>query len=380
MRALQFTAFGSVSNLRLVELPDLKADQTTAVVEVAAGAISPSDVKNVEGRMEHTTLPRVPGRDYAGTVVDGPAEWIGAEVWGTGGEIGYSIDGSRAELIAVPIASLRRKPKTLSFEQAASIGVTYLAAWLGLVEYAQLASGETLLVVGVGGGVGGAAAQIGKRRGARVIGVDRAPLAAGSPGAGAIDEFHVLNNEALDVVVRRVTDGCGAQVIFDTVGGPMFEPALKALGHRGRQLEITSVGDRRVSFDLIDFYHNESRLFGVDTRQRDAIASAALLEPLTPLFEPGAFQRSGDPSLRGSYGLRAGGPRRSEGASCPRAVAPDGFLDYANHISGMRAAEAEPGGEGGWRAAEDRRTSDFNRLNAIISSPDLTDMPRRLGY
>jgi NADPH:quinone reductase-like Zn-dependent oxidoreductase len=134
MRALQFTEFGPVSNLRLIELPDPKADSATAIVKVAAGAISPSDVKNVEGAMEHTTLPRVPGRDYAGTVIHGPAEWIGAEVWGTGGEIGYSVDGSHAELMAVPVASLRRKPKTLSFEQAASIGVTYLAAWLLLSE------------------------------------------------------------------------------------------------------------------------------------------------------------------------------------------------------------------------------------------------------
>src|SRR6476619_4832354 len=104
--------------------------------------------------MEHTTLPRVPGRDYAGTVVDGPVEWIGAEVWGTGGEIGYTIDGSHAELIAVPVASLRRKPQSLSLEQAGAIGVTYLAAWLGVIEYARLGAGEILLVVGAGGGVG----------------------------------------------------------------------------------------------------------------------------------------------------------------------------------------------------------------------------------
>src|SRR5271154_4280329 len=102
MRALQFSEFGPVSNLRLVELPDPKADAVTAVVKVAAASISPSDIKNVEGKMEHTTLPRVPGRDYAGTVVAGPAGWIGKEVWGTGGEIGYSIDGSHADLIAVP--------------------------------------------------------------------------------------------------------------------------------------------------------------------------------------------------------------------------------------------------------------------------------------
>src|SRR5208282_2634508 len=148
MRALQFSEFGPVSNLRLTELPDPKADAVTAVVKVAAASITPSDVKNVQGKMEHTTLPRVPGRDYAGTVVAGPKEWIGAEIWGTGGEIGYSIDGSHADLIAVPIASLRPKPRSLSMHQAAAIGLTYLAAWLGLVEYARLAPGETLLVIG----------------------------------------------------------------------------------------------------------------------------------------------------------------------------------------------------------------------------------------
>src|SRR5216683_1586124 len=137
MRALQFNGFGPVSQLRLVELPDPRGDAETAIVRVAAGSISPSDVKNVEGRMAGTTLPRVPGRDYAGTVLTGPLEWADAEVWGTGGEIGYSIDGSHAELIAVPVASLRRKPRSVSLEQAAAVGVTYLAAWLGLVEYGR---------------------------------------------------------------------------------------------------------------------------------------------------------------------------------------------------------------------------------------------------
>src|SRR5271154_3675555 len=133
MRALQFNEFGPVSNLRLVELPDPMADETTAIVKVAAGSITPTDVKNVEGKMEGTTPPRAPGRDYAGTGLEGPAQWIGAEVWGTGGEIGYSINGSHAELIAVPMGSLRSKPRTLSLEQAAAVGVNYLAAWLGLV-------------------------------------------------------------------------------------------------------------------------------------------------------------------------------------------------------------------------------------------------------
>jgi NADPH:quinone reductase len=290
MRALQFTQFGPVSNLRLIELPDPRADATTAIVKIAAASITPSDVKNVEGLMEHTTLPRIPGRDYAGTVVEGPAEWLGAEVWGTGGEIGYTTDGSHAELIAVPVASLRRKPRALSLQQAAAVGLTYLVAWLGLVEYAQIEAGETLLVIGANGGVGGAVAQIGKWKGARVVGADRSPLAQAAPAARAFDDFVLLKGTALEIGVREATSGHKADVVFDTVGGPMFEPALKSLAHRGRLLEISSASDRRVSFDLLDFYHNESRLFGVDTRARHAIASAALLEALGPFFEQGMFK------------------------------------------------------------------------------------------
>jgi NADPH2:quinone reductase len=135
-----------------------------------------------------------------------------------------------------------------------------------------------------------AAAQIGKWRGARVIGVDRYQLPSRSPAARAIDDFILLEDEPLDLATRRLTKGQGAQVVFDAVGGPLFEPALRSLAHRGRQLELTSAVDRRVSLDLLDFYHDESRLFGVDTRKRDATASAAILEALTPFFEDGAFQ------------------------------------------------------------------------------------------
>src|SRR5580658_2465564 len=172
MRALQFKEFGPVSNLSLADLPNPEATEGTAIVRVSAASINPSDVKNVEGKMENTSLPRVTGRDYSGVVVEGPRDWMGEKVWGTGGEIGYSIDGSHAEFIAVPIASLRRKPFSVSFEQAATVGVPYLTAWLGLAEYAHLSPDETLLVIGAKGGVGGAAAQIGHYLGAQVIGVD----------------------------------------------------------------------------------------------------------------------------------------------------------------------------------------------------------------
>ena len=81
----------------------------------------------------------------------------------------------------------------------------------------------------------------------------------------------------------------GAQVVFDAVAGPLFEPALRCLRIAAGSSK-SRAGDRRVSFDLLDFYHNESRQFGVDTRKRDATASAVELEALTPFFEDGVFQ------------------------------------------------------------------------------------------
>ncbi len=82
----------------------------------------------------------------------------------------------------------------------------------------------------------------------------------------------------------------GASVILDTVGGPMFEPCIRSLAHKGRLLEISSPAkDRRVSFDLIDFYHREARLLGVDSRKLGVVECAAILKELTPGFETNAL-------------------------------------------------------------------------------------------
>jgi NADPH2:quinone reductase len=120
---VQFETFGDPSVLELAEVATPAVGARMALVRIMAASINPSHVKNVEGAMKQTTLPRIPGRDYAGRVEAGPAEWIGAEVWGTGGDTGFTRDGTHAELIAVPVESLRRKPNTLSFDQAASVGV-----------------------------------------------------------------------------------------------------------------------------------------------------------------------------------------------------------------------------------------------------------------
>jgi NADPH:quinone reductase len=247
-------------------------------VTVMAASINPSDVKNVAGAMKQTTLPRIPGRDFAGVVEAGPPEWVGAAVWGTGGDTGFTRDGTHAETIAVPVASLRRKPDPLSFDQAASVGVNYIAAWCGLEA-----------AIGAGGGVGGAAAQIARRLDARVIGVDRHAPHPDAPINGIAEKL-ILGARDLPAEVRAVISGKGADVVFDLVGGVMFRNAVNSLALRGRLVEIAATGQREVSFDIADFYHNESRLYGVDTLKRDLTASEKVLEALTPGVVAGDYR------------------------------------------------------------------------------------------
>ncbi|MEH1919584.1 hypothetical protein [Nostoc sp.] len=94
-----------------------------------------------------TTLPHIPGRNFAGVVVAGAQDWISREVWWTGGDLGFTRDGTHAEFLLLPIAAVRPKPRILSMEEAASVGVTYVTAWVCVMEAAQAQAGETLLVV-----------------------------------------------------------------------------------------------------------------------------------------------------------------------------------------------------------------------------------------
>ena len=118
MRALRFHKSGALSNARVEEVPKPAPGPGEVLVRVRAAAVNPSDVKNVQGGFPQTTLPRTPGRDFAGVVEEGPPDWVGREVFGTGGGLGFTRDGSHAEYLAVPAEGVVEKPALLSFEEA----------------------------------------------------------------------------------------------------------------------------------------------------------------------------------------------------------------------------------------------------------------------
>jgi NADPH2:quinone reductase len=291
MRALRFKDFGDPDVLHVTDMPDPVATEHEAVVRIAAASVNPSDVKNVAGLMDWTVLPRTPGRDFAGVVVSGPAEWHGAAVWGTGGDVGFTRDGSHAELVSVPVEALVRKPERLGFDEASAVGVNFVVGWYGAVETAQLAAGEAIAIFGVSGGVGGAVAQIAHVLGAKVIGVDRRRPEPDTPAAAVIDHFVVFDPAAdVGAEIKRLTGGAGVDVVYDAVGGVTTPAALAALAHRGRLVVISAVGTDPVGIDLRNLYHNETRLLGVDSTKLGVVDSARRLLEMGPYFESGEFQ------------------------------------------------------------------------------------------
>jgi NADPH2:quinone reductase len=283
MKALRFAEFGPPSVLRIQEVAIPEPGEGEALVQLKAAAINPSDIGNVAGRFKTTTLPRTPGRDLAGTVVAGNLH-KGEEVWGSCPELGVVRDGSHAEYVVVPAAMLSPRPQSLSMAQAATIGVPYITAWASVVSAAQIQPGETILIVGAAGAVGQAATQIANWKQVRVIGADTSSDLI--PGADA-----VINTKTEDLRERvfELTAGKGAHVVFDTVGGPMFEPALRSLRVGGRQVAISS-RDPLVTFNLVEFYHNSSRLLGVDSYALTSRQIAEIESELQSGFETGVLK------------------------------------------------------------------------------------------
>ena len=112
----------------MVEERILSRGPDDVVVEVKAAGVNPSDVKAATGLMPYAVFPRTPGRDFAGAVVGGPAEWLGREVFGSSGDLGIRRDGSHATHVIVEAAALVDKPTAISMEETAGIGVPFVTA------------------------------------------------------------------------------------------------------------------------------------------------------------------------------------------------------------------------------------------------------------
>ncbi|PVZ19514.1 MULTISPECIES: zinc-binding alcohol dehydrogenase family protein [unclassified Pseudomonas] len=288
MQALQFQATGSLDHLSFADLPMPVPAEGEVLVRVEAAGLNPSDMKNVLGRFPYTTLPRVPGRDFAGVVEQGPAQLLGKAVWGTGRGPGFTRDGSHARYLTVPAQGVTPMPQSLTFAQAASLGVPYTTAWDAL-ERAQVQAGTRLLIIGANGAVGQAALALARLRGAQVLAAVRRPEQATSLHARGIDTLVLGDHEQLRMQVEAVYPG-GAQVVFDTTGF-WLPAAVDALAPFGRIALIAAPADGTVQLPALSLYRRGGELIGVNSLLYDTIGCAAMLHSFTEAFDQGHLPR-----------------------------------------------------------------------------------------
>lgn len=274
--------------LAIVDQPPPTPAAGMAVVQVGAAAVNPSDVKATLGLMPKAVWPRTPGRDFAGTVIAGPSAWIGREVYGSGGDVGITRDGSHARYLLLPEAALRERPRNISMDEAGAVGVPFVTAYEGFRRSGMPQAGQVVLVLGANGKVGQAAAQLAAQAGARVIAVQRRP----GPFEGfACAPVDVIDASQEDVAARvlELTGGRGADVVYNTVGSAYFEAANKSMAKGATQIFIAT-HDRAVPFDIFAFYRGMHTYVGIDSLAMDCVASTAQLDAMREGFERGTLK------------------------------------------------------------------------------------------
>ena len=200
-----------------VERRALSRGANEVLIEIKAAAVNPSDVKAATGLMAYAVFPRTPGRDYAGVIIDGPPGMIGREVFGSSGDLGIRRDGSHATHLTVEADAVVDKPKGISWEAAAGIGVPFVTAMEGFRRAGLPKRDETVLVMGVNGKVGQAAVQIASWRGARVVGVVR----KAEPYEGhANSAVEVIDASSTDVAARLREKGHDVTVLAPSAAAP----------------------------------------------------------------------------------------------------------------------------------------------------------------
>jgi NADPH2:quinone reductase len=241
MRAVLCHGWGSIDGLTVADVPAPVPAAGELLISVKATAVNYADAIMVSGRYQtRPPLPFSPGLETAGVVAacgDGVTRFApGDRVMAI---LAY---GGLAEMVVAPAAETFAIPDGMTFEEAGAFPVAYISSHVALRWQGRLEPGETLLVLGAAGGVGLSAVEIGKAIGARVIAAASTPEKLAVARQHGADDVVNYATENLTDRVMALTNGDGADVCFDPVGGTLFDAALSSLGWGGRILLIGFVG------------------------------------------------------------------------------------------------------------------------------------------
>jgi len=296
MRAIVVDEFGPPEGLHVAEVPPPVPGVGEVLVKVHAAPVNYVDLLVVGGTYQFRPhCPFIPGKGPAGVVTA-----LGPEV--TAVRVGDRVlamaeQGGYAEAVALRADQCYRLPPRMSFLEAASLSLVYDTAWFALRERARLASGETVLVLGASGGVGRAAVQLARTMGARVLaGVARPERGPAVLAAGAHTVIDLSSENLRDRLREQVyaaTDGRGADIILDPLGGAVFNAALRALGWCGRLVVIGFATGRIPTLKTNYLLLKNIEVSGLqvsDYRKRRPAQVAACYAEIFALYEQGKLQ------------------------------------------------------------------------------------------
>ena len=237
MRALVVESLGEhYSGCVLKDLPTPRPRPGEVLVQVRAASVNFPDLLMTRGEYQlKPMLPFVGGMELAGEIV---SLGDGVEGWTVGDAVvGGAKLGGFAEFAVLPAAAIRRKPDSMSFSQAAAFGAAYLTAWVALVRRARLEPGEWVLVHGAAGGVGLAAVDLARALGARVIAASASDEKLRIVSDAYAPDATVNVTGGFREEVKAITGG-GADIIYDPVGGDVFDESTRCIAFDGRLLVI----------------------------------------------------------------------------------------------------------------------------------------------
>jgi NADPH2:quinone reductase len=292
MKAIQCTAWGPPDSLLLAEVETPAPREGEVRVRVEAAGVNFPDALIVQKKYQvQPPLPFVPGTEVAGTV---DAVGAGVTTFRAGDRVAAFVGlGGFAQFVCASVTAVAPLPPSVPFDVAAAFTLTYATSHHALFDRGQLKAGETLAVLGAGGGVGLAAVELGAQAGARVIAVassaDKLALARTRGATTAID---YATNDLRDAL-KAATEGRGVDVIYDPVGGATTEAAVRSLAWRGRLLVVGFAGGEIPSVALNWLLIKGASAVGVfwgQFAQREPKANAAMLRELFGALAAGRLQ------------------------------------------------------------------------------------------
>jgi NADPH:quinone reductase len=292
MKAVRCHEYGPPESLRFEDIDAPKPGQGETLIEICATGLNFPDTLQIQGKYQfQPPFPFIPASEVAGIVRELGSDTSGIAV---GDRVMAMVGiGGMAEYVCAPVAALDRIPVGMDMPSAAGFNMVYGTSYHALKQRADLQPGETLLVLGAGGGVGLTAVELGKALGARVIAAARTDEKLDVARQHGADDLINYSDGELKEKVKTLTNGQGADVIYDPVGGELFDQCARCINWKGRILVIGfasgKIPEYRTNLALLKGCSLVGVFWG-DFRRREPEVHRQNMEDLFALFASGKIR------------------------------------------------------------------------------------------